>query len=117
MERTLDPAPLAAWRVETRESYPAFVRELIDEVLADTAAQLAVLEHASTARDTAACKTVAHRLKSSCRAIGAVRLASLFEEMEILAKGGAVAFLGDQFTQIRAEYGRLQPVLQQQQFA
>ncbi len=117
MQPTLDPSSLAAWRAQTRDIDPTFVSELILEVLTDTAMQITALEHASTVRDTAKCTFVAHRLKSSCHAVGAFRLASLFEGMEVLAKSGAVRFLPELVTEIRAEYGRLEPALQQERCA
>jgi len=109
---TLDPAPLAAWRAQTRDIAPHFVRELIDDVLADTAAHLTILERAVRAGDTTACHFVAHRLQSSCNAVGAFQLAFLMEEMELLAKNDAVAFLGSQFVKIQAEYRRVERALE-----
>lgn len=117
MQPTLDPTPLAAWRAQTRDIDPSFVSELIADVLTETSTQLTALEQASTVRDTATCSFVAHRLKSSCYAVGAARLASLFEGMEVLAKGGAVALLSDMVVEIRAEYGRLEPALQHERSA
>ena len=117
MQLTLDLAPLATWRAHTRDIDPTFVRDLIADVLTETAAHLTILEHACTTRDTAACRSIAHRLKSSFNAVGAFRLAVLFEGMEVLATGGAVLFLSDQAAEIRAEYDRLQAALQQEQRA
>ena len=117
MRPTLDPAPLAAWRASTHDMAPNFVCELIDDFLNDATTQLATLEHASTTGDTATCKFVAHRMLSSCNAIGACQLALYFEEMELLAKNGAVLFLGSQFAKIKAEFDRLEPALEQERCA
>ena len=114
---TLDPSVLAAWRVQTRAQDPSFVRSLIDEFLSDTTTQLAILERAVAAGDTAACRFITHRLQSSCNIIGAFRLATLLEEMELLAKNGAVPFLGRQFDKIKAEYGRLELALEAERTA
>ena len=108
---TLDPAPLSAWRAQTRDIEPTFVCSLIDEFLSDTQAQLTLVDRATTARDTDTCKFVAHRLKSSCNAVGAFQLAALLEEMERLAKNDAVAFLGSQLVKIKVEYRRLESAL------
>ena len=111
---TLDPEPLAAWRALTEQSASTFVCELIDDFLSDTTTQLAILEHAAAAGDTAACTFIAHRLQSSCSLLGAFRLATLLEEMELLAKNGAVPFLRSQVVKIKAEYGRLELALEQE---
>ena len=108
---TLDPAPLAQWRARARDTAPNFVRELIDEFLTDAATQLAILERATAAGDAATCQFVAHRLRGSSKAIGGFQLASLFEEMERLAKDSAAAQLARQFAGIQAEYDRLELAL------
>ncbi len=109
---TLDPAPLAAWRAQTRDIAPHFVRELIDDMLTDTAAHLTIMARAVLSGDTTACRFVAHRLQSSCNAVGAFQFTFLQEEMEILAKNDAVTFLGSQFVKIQAEYRRVERALE-----
>ena len=111
----LDPSVLAAWRVQTRDIDPSFVRSLIDEFLSDTTKQRAILERAAAAGDTATCTFVTHRLQSSCNGVGAFRLATLLEERGLLAKNGAVTFLAGQFDKIKAEYGRLELALEAEQ--
>lgn len=113
---TLDPAPLAAWHAQTRDSAPTFVRELMDDFLKDAATHIVRMERAVVEQDVAACQFNAHRLQSSCSAIGASRLASLLEEMELLARHGAVTFLATQFAAIKEEYGRLEVALAQEQY-
>ena len=115
-QATLDPAPLVAWRARAQDIDPNFVQELVKEFLSDMATQLAILEHATTTGDSGACRSIAHRMQSSCTAIGAFRLATLFEEMELLAKNNVVPFLGSQCAKIQAEYARLKPLLEQQRF-
>lgn len=113
---TLAPGPLIAWRTQTQDTAPGFVHELIDEFCSDVVTHLELIERAIPLGDTAACRFSAHRLRSSCNAIGAFRLASLFEELELLATHGAVIFLSSQFAKIRAEYARLELALEQQRY-
>jgi HPt (histidine-containing phosphotransfer) domain-containing protein len=117
MHPTLDPAPLAALRAQARDFDPTFIPELIAVFLTETTSQLTLLEHASSGPDPVTCASVAHRLKSSCKAIGAFRLASLLEIMEGFAKSSALASLPDLITEIWAEYGRLERVLYQERYA
>ena len=113
---TLDSSRLADWRERSQHSAPTFVCELIDGFLNDTTTQFAILQRAVEAGDAAACHFSAHRLKSSCYLVGALRLVLLFEELDLLAKHGAVAFLGSQFEEIKAEYGRLELALADERY-
>ena len=113
---TLDPGPLAAWRASSRHRLPNFVSDLIDEFRSDMMIQIPIIEGAVVAGDIGMCESIAHRLRSSCTAIGAFRLAEYLEQMELLANRGAVAFLGSQFARIKAEYAQLDLALEQERY-
>lgn len=68
----------------------AFVVELVEAYLSDGATHVAEVEAAVSAGDAAALVRPAHTLKSSSATVGALRLAGLARELEVLARSGAM---------------------------
>jgi HPt (histidine-containing phosphotransfer) domain-containing protein len=76
---------------ELRESVgddPAFVGELIDELLEAAPGLLEALREAAAAGDAAAAQRAAHTLKGNGRTFGAVELARLCQAAETAAADG-----------------------------
>jgi PAS domain S-box-containing protein len=90
------PAPAgagaAAVDVEVLKSYvgddPAVLRNLLAEFLHSTKKQAVELRVACTDKDTRQAAAVAHKLKSSARAVGALALGDLCAEIERAGKAG-----------------------------
>jgi HPt (histidine-containing phosphotransfer) domain-containing protein len=68
----------------------AFVGQLIETYLADSAAHLDEVEQAVAADDAAALVRPAHTLKSSSATLGAQRVAAQARSLEVTARSGAV---------------------------
>ena len=78
----------------------AFVRDLIEAYLADSAGQLAAIEAALAADDAEALVRPAHTLKSSSATVGAMDLSALARTLEMAGRAGA---LDDPETRAAAE--------------
>ncbi|MGH2401139.1 MAG: Hpt domain-containing protein [Candidatus Limnocylindria bacterium] len=70
----------------------AFVRDLIEAYLADSAGQLEAIEAALAADDAEALVRPAHTLKSSSATVGAMDLSALARTLEMAGRAGS---LGD----------------------
>jgi HPt (histidine-containing phosphotransfer) domain-containing protein len=92
-----------------RSDEGAFVRELIDVFLTDSAARIAGLKKAASAMDMAALSAAAHALKGSALSMNAVPIAELSLEIEQSARLNAVrdySLLVDGLDSALAEIGR-----------
>lgn len=67
---------------------PAFLAELVDDVLADAPALVDALRGAAAAGDAPAARRAAHTLKGTSRTFGADELAGLCQQAEVAADGG-----------------------------
>jgi HPt (histidine-containing phosphotransfer) domain-containing protein len=72
------------------EGDTAFVIELIDAFLADSASQLTAIEAAVAAGDADALVRPAHTLKSASATLGAVRLSATARTLEMAGRAGEV---------------------------
>jgi HPt (histidine-containing phosphotransfer) domain-containing protein len=85
----LDPSAIAALD-EMTDGDAAFLAELIDTWVTDSAAQLAIIEQALATADADRLRRAAHSLKSASQTLGAVQLARLSAEVEAHAKQAAL---------------------------
>ena len=74
--------------LETTGNDPAFMVELIDTYLVDSAALLATMEQAVSGGDVEALRRAAHSLKSNSASLGARTLSSLCQALEYQARDG-----------------------------
>jgi CheY-like chemotaxis protein len=91
--------------------------DFIGEVLAvfheDAPALLRSLKQALDVGDAELFRRSAHSLKSNCASFGAVTLAELARELEMLGKEGRLAEVGDKVTRAESEYQRLKQALKE----
>ncbi len=114
---TLDRAQLQTYReLLAAPARAAFIPDLIDTFLADSATQLAALHTAVQAGDRGACRALAHRLQGSCGAIGARSLGHLCAELEALTAADPPLPLGEHLSQIEAEYERVTQALARERY-
>lgn len=88
--------------------------DLIDTFLSDSPARLEAAQAAVAAGDAEGMERAAHGLKSSSANMGALGLASLCKQIEMLGRGGQVAGAaelvaraGSEFERVRAVFLRL----------
>ena len=83
----------------------AFVVELIDAYLTDSADQIGAIESAAAAGDAAAIVRPAHTLKSSSATLGARRLSAAARALEMAGRSGAFDDAAQETAQtLRAEW-------------
>jgi len=78
----IDYSVLDEIRLLQREGMPDIVNKAISNYLQDFPIIRSQLEEAILASDGGAIAKLAHRLKSSCATLGAMRLSEMFKEME-----------------------------------
>ena len=96
---------------ELRESVggdPDFVAELIGEFLEDAPAQLDVLRGAVAANDAESAMRAAHTLKGNARTFGAMKLASVCQELESLSKDGELLAVAARLDGVDAAWAQAQ---------
>lgn len=74
--------------------HPAMHRRLLDKFLLGSEEQLAAITAAVAAGDLASAATVAHKMKSAARTIGAMRLGRLCQDLEIAGRAGDASAAG-----------------------
>lgn len=79
---------------EIRQDVGAFFSQLAAMFSAEYPARRAELAAAVASGDVLQVRQIAHRLCNSCGAVGALRLAQSFHDIEIRAAGGDCANLG-----------------------
>jgi signal transduction histidine kinase/DNA-binding response OmpR family regulator/HPt (histidine-containing phosphotransfer) domain-containing protein len=84
---SVDPAVLERLRATTGDG---FVRELLATFLQDAPELLATMRRALAGQDVEAFRRAAHSLKSNAESFGAVPLAGLARELEMLARSGSL---------------------------
>jgi two-component system sensor histidine kinase/response regulator len=77
----------------------------------DVPKRLEALLAASATDDAEQMAKVAHSLSGSCASIGATRLATLCQALEVRCKAGFIEDFGSRLDVIRAEYGRIETKL------
>ena len=107
---TLDPAAMARLLEITGDDV-AFVDELVDTFIEDTATQLEALRAAADAGDEAAAVRPAHSLKSNSMNVGATVLADLTRAIEMDGRAGAIPDLAERVTAVETEFAGVREAL------
>lgn len=84
--------------------------DLIDTFLSDSPARLEAAQAAVAAGDAEGMERAAHGLKSSSANMGALGLASLCKQIEMLGRGGQVAGAAELVARARSEFERVRAV-------
>lgn len=102
----IDDGVLAELRASV-ENDMAFVRELVDAYIVDSAGCVDAIEAAVAADDAAALVRPAHTLKSSSATVGALPLSATARTLEAAARAGTLDDDGTQAAaaRIRGEWG------------
>ena len=91
-----------------RDSLPKdFVSSLIDQVLVEVTARINDLKDADRRQDAAACLRHAHRLKGSAGTVGALRMATMCEALELCGESGDLSRAGLIIAQLEMEFSRV----------
>jgi histidine phosphotransfer protein HptB len=86
-----------------------FIGELIDTFLEDSSSLMAEMKSALAAKDADSFRRAAHTLKSNAATFGAVGLAELARELEMMGRennlgtGGRLEVLGEAFQQVKSQ--------------
>jgi HPt (histidine-containing phosphotransfer) domain-containing protein len=95
-----------------RDSLPeGFLTGLIDQVLGEVTARIADLKDADRRQDAAACLRHAHRLKGSAGTVGAHRMATMCEALEVCGESGDLSRAAMIIAQLEEEFSRVVPAL------
>jgi HPt (histidine-containing phosphotransfer) domain-containing protein len=98
-------------RAERESLPPDFVSSLIDQVKVEVSARIADLKDAERRQDAAACLRHAHRLKGSAGTVGAHRMATMCEALELCGETGDLSHASILIAQLEAEFSRVVPAL------
>jgi HPt (histidine-containing phosphotransfer) domain-containing protein len=93
----------------------AFVEELLGAFLDDSPQLIAAMQQALADDNAEAFRRAAHTLKSNSASFGAVNLAALAKELEMIGKTGRLDGAGDALERLAAEYDRAERALQEWQ--
>lgn len=83
-----------------------FINELIDAFLEDTPRMIDEMEAALAARDVQSFRRNAHSLKSNANTFGALELAGLAKELEMMAREGNLD-VGDRLENLKETFQRV----------
>jgi CheY-like chemotaxis protein len=108
-EPPFDPACIDRLRQLEAATGETIVAEVVGHFLTSAPLQVAAIREALTSGDAEALGFAAHALKGSSAQLGASRLAALAQELETLARNGAVPEAG--VAELAAELDRLAPLL------
>ena len=78
----VDRTVIKELRVIEEDSGQDIVNEILDEFLSDITGEISNMGSALTANDLEKCSQIAHKMKSSSANVGAMKLSSLFEDIE-----------------------------------
>lgn len=87
--------------------------EIVQMYFEDTPQALAELHVASDKSDAKALREVAHRLKSSCGNIGAVKLQRISEKIEVIGREGKTIESQSLIALAELEFGRVEEVIRE----
>jgi PAS domain S-box-containing protein len=98
-------------QLEAAVGDPIFVHELISTFLSDAPRLVGTLRTSLEQRNPEELRRAAHTLKSNGRTFGASALASLSEELELIAQTGALEGADELVRRIETEYARVEGAL------
>ena len=81
-----------------------FINELIDTFLEDAPKMIAELKATLNTRDTDSFRRAAHSMKSNANTFGAIHLAALAKELEMLGRENQLDDAGDKLTALEDAY-------------
>ena len=105
-------ATLAEIRLLQKEGAPDLVEKVVSLYLADAPETIAALGDALERRDAGEISRKAHKLKSSSANIGALQLASLLAQAELLGREGRLEDMEGIAGRIREEYAAVNNALE-----
>ncbi|MFN8455281.1 MAG: response regulator [Anaerolineae bacterium] len=108
----LDPAALAQFRAIVGTNTPEMVIELINIYLEDSTERLTKLQQALAENKATELERVAHSFKSSSATFGALGLAALCQELEIMGRTEALAGADEHLQRIQVEFERVKVALE-----
>jgi len=88
-----------------------FIRELIDTFLDDAPHMLKELSQALAARNAELFRRTAHSLKSNSNTFGALALAELSKDLELMGRDNRLEAVGDKLEKLAVEYARVETAL------
>jgi len=97
----VDPAALEQLRATMGDG---FAHQLLLTFLQDSPELVAIMRRAMAGKDIDAFRRAAHSLKSNAASFGAVRLASLASDLEMLARSGSLDGAPGQVDRFAREY-------------
>jgi two-component system, sensor histidine kinase and response regulator len=89
----------------------SFLKDLLGTYQNDTTQRLTVLRAACAAADAGGLRRAAHAIKGSSLNVGALHLADLCQQVELLAESGALDAIAGLVTQIGQEFERVKAAL------
>ncbi len=113
-ETTLDPDVVQSLKELGGDDDPGLFGELVDLFLRDMPPRLGALTEALSAKDAKALERTAHSMKSSCGNLGAMGLAELCRQIELLGRTGDVESAQSLVDSSQAEYERVCNALSQE---
>ncbi len=108
----VDPSVLESYRAYQQEGEPDIVARLVDIFLKNSPEVLEEMSKACKEREVEQLWKLAHSFKSSSATVGAVRLASLCEDMEMRGRNNQLEGLVQLLEKIVEEFDRARNVLQ-----
>jgi signal transduction histidine kinase/DNA-binding response OmpR family regulator len=110
----LDGEAFAALKTLCEDEDPQFLLDLIAQFIQDAAARLDTLRAAAAANDATVLERTAHALKSSSAYVGALHMARLCQELQLLGAAGASAPATPLVDQLSCEFFRVRQALEQE---
>ncbi len=101
---TDNPIDPEAWETFKSMMDASFLAEMIDTYLSDAPMLIEQMRSGIASSNVELVRRAAHSLKSNSANIGALRLAGVTRELEMIAKGGGLDGAGPKFEQVTAEY-------------
>jgi CheY-like chemotaxis protein/HPt (histidine-containing phosphotransfer) domain-containing protein len=109
LEDPLDPDVLAGLR-ELGDA--ELLAELVELFVDDAPSRISALRDAFEKDDAEAVERIAHTLKGSCGNMGALRLAEICENLQVIGHSGDLSEASELIEQLEAEFGRVRQALE-----
>jgi len=110
----IDQNALDNIRALQEEGQEDILNKVIKIFLDDSPERLIELRKAVDSGDAPSINRIAHTLKSSCANLGALRLSSLFREMEMMGRRNSILYASELLSQIGVEFKTVVAVLEEE---
>ena len=110
----IDQNALDNIRALQEEGQEDILNKVIKIFLDDSPERLIELRKAIDSGDASSINRIAHTLKSSCANLGALRLSSLFREMEMMGRRNSILYAPELLSQIEVEFKTVVAVLEEE---